>query len=99
MCSCIAASAVTGLNVEPRGYAAAIARFSGGWFIDSAARDVSPGASGAFSRTRPTYSDGGYVGFDASARTEPSRGSSATIAPPFEYQHPWQPELRARSMP
>ena len=51
--SCIAASAVTGLNVDPGGYAASIARLMPGWFAFSAATGSSSGAS-FFGSLRPT---------------------------------------------
>jgi hypothetical protein len=38
-----------------------------------------------FGSTRPTYTDGLYVGVEAIASTAPSTGSSATSAPPSAF--------------
>src|SRR3954447_18563767 len=85
-CSCIAASAVTGLNVEPGGYDALIARLMPGWFSCSATVGSRSGAS--FVRSLcPTKIDGWYVGYEAIARIAPFRGSIATIAPPLACEY------------
>jgi hypothetical protein len=52
-CSCIAASAVTGLNVEPGGYVAMVARLSAGKFVSDAVFGVRPAAASFFVVTRP----------------------------------------------
>ena len=72
------ASAVTGFQVDPGGYRPAVARLKSGLFAPS-----SYSASSFFGSTRPTNTDGLKVGADAIASTAPSRGSSATIAPPL----------------
>src|SRR5665213_716641 len=95
-CSCIAASAVTGLNTEPGGYRPISARSSDGKFFTSAVFCVRPWFASAFVDTRPAKTDGSYVGDEASARIDPSFGSSATIAPPRAAH--W-PLARARLMP
>src|SRR5438105_5868835 len=87
-CSCIAASAVTGLNTEPGGYVAWSARFSEGKFLAGPVFGVSPWLASEAFVTWPAYTDGLYVGDEAIARTEPSRGSIATIAPP-RAAHSW----------
>jgi hypothetical protein len=51
-------------------------------FFSSAVFVVRPWFASAFGDTRPAKTDGSYVGDDASARIDPSFGSSATIAPP-----------------
>jgi len=73
------------LKVEPGGYAPAIARLRPGVFARLAASALSRGAS-FLESTFPTNNEGLYVGFEAIARTAPSRGSSATMAPPFAAQ-------------
>src|SRR5205814_6617622 len=74
-CSCIAASAVTGLNTEPGGYVACTARSSEGKFFAGPVFGVSPWLASAAFVTRPAYTEGLYVGEEAIARIEPSRGS------------------------
>src|SRR5207237_4611342 len=81
-CSCIAASAVTGLNTDPGGYVASSARFRDGKFFAGPVFGVNPWLASDDFVTRPAYTDGLYVGEEAMARIEPSRGSMATIAPP-----------------
>src|SRR6185503_8420996 len=68
-----------------RGYWPASARLSAGKFFASAVELASPAAASFFASTRPTNRLGLYVGFDASARIWPLRGSIATIAPPSAY--------------
>ena len=53
MCSCIAAIAVTGLNVDPGGYSPEMARFSDGMFFASAVFSVRPAFASSAGVTWP----------------------------------------------
>src|SRR5215208_4026627 len=78
-----AASAVTGLKVDPAGYRPSIARFKDGKFASSAVLGARPAFSRRLVLTCPVYSFGSKVGYEAMARIAPFRGFSATIEPPF----------------
>ncbi len=71
-----AAAAVMGLNVDPAGYCPAIARSNRG-------RDSSLLSCVSFFWLRVTNAEGEKVGYEASARISPVRGSMATPAAPL----------------